>query len=356
MSRRIDFHQDGHKMLHHLDRVVAWQRGERVAPIHIELGTGPRCNFNCVFCFTAFQKRNTYVLDRETFLKIMRDSAEAGVRSIGILGDGEPTLNPALIEAVQLGHALGLDIGLATNGLLLDEAASRALLPHLVWIRFTTCAGTPETFARVHRIPERNFATVLENIARAVAVRRELGLSTTIGMQMVLVPENIEEARDAARLARSLGVDYFTAKQASLSPKNAYSFDYDLYDRHRDLLAAVEQESTADFAATVAWKKIFSKGVKSYTTCWGYQFLFQVTGKGEVYPCSELAGDGRFLIGDFRTESLGRMLSGEQYGRVIRNMEELLDMDKDCATCCRHDAVNAFLWTLRNPPDHINFI
>lgn len=355
-DRKINFNQSGHKMLHHLDRVQAWLRGERVVPVHIELGTGPRCNFNCIFCFTAFQKADACSLDRKTFLKIMRDAAEAGVRSIGILGDGEPTLNPALAEAVAFGHGLGLDIGLATNGLLFDDRLARSILPHLVWVRFTTCAATPETFEAVHRIPAKHFETVRRNVSGAVAAKKEMGLSVTIGMQMVLVPENIGETVEASRQARDLGADYFSAKQASISPHNAYRFDLDFYDKYEGLLAEVEAESTDEFASIVAWEKLRSKGKKEYHRCYGYQMLFQVTGKGEVYPCSELVGREDFLIGDFRRETLKDMIYGKRYEEVMRAMEGKLDLEKDCATCCRHDAINKFLWTLKNPPDHINFI
>ncbi|SVE02489.1 uncharacterized protein METZ01_LOCUS455343, partial [marine metagenome] len=38
------FRFDGHKMLHHLDRIAAWQNGERFAPIHIDMGLTKFCN------------------------------------------------------------------------------------------------------------------------------------------------------------------------------------------------------------------------------------------------------------------------------------------------------------------------
>ena len=45
------FRFDGHKMLHHLDRVAAWQRGEKFAPIHIDMGLTKFCNTACKATF-----------------------------------------------------------------------------------------------------------------------------------------------------------------------------------------------------------------------------------------------------------------------------------------------------------------
>lgn len=352
--KNIDFRQGGHKLLHHLDRVLPWTRGERVCPVHMEIGTGPICNFRCLFCFTEFQKAQPLSMDREVLLKVMRDAAAAGVRSVGILGDGEPTLHPALAEAVELGHSLGLDIGLATNGLRFTPELAQRILPHLVWVRFTTCAATPETFSAIHGVPPAARDTVMDNIRAATSIRDTMGLDVTIGMQMIMVPENIHEAPQLARLAGELGADYFVAKQASLTDSNEYGFDLGLYDAHQDLLEAVEAESRDGFSAMVAWRKIMSKGSKGYGRCMGWAFLMQVTGSGHVYPCSALVGRREFMLGDLSRETLVDILAGERYAEVARAMDAL-DLET-CATCCRHDAINGFLWELSTPPDHVNFI
>jgi len=355
MTKKLDYNQGSHKLLYHLDRVLEWSKGGPVFPLHLEIGTGPKCNFRCVFCFTEFQKANNYTLDRDTFLKIMDEAHKYGVRSIGILGDGEPTLNGALAEAITYGGTRGLDIGLSTNGLLFSEELAKSILPNLVWIRFTTCAATAATFEKIHQIPQKNFDTVLGNIRKSVEIKKQLGLPVTIGMQMVMVPENISEVVDAARLAKSLGVDYFVAKPTSISPNNQFSFDLDLYSQNQALLGLVEKESTDNFSAHVSWKKVNSRGIKPYEQCYGYAFLFQVTGNGEVFPCSHLVGKPEFLLGDFKTETLEEMVHGSRYQQVIKNIQDL-NVREDCATCCRHESINEFLWGLKNPPDHINFI
>ena len=41
---------DSHKLIYHPERVAAWQRGENIYPIELEIGLTNACNHRCVFC------------------------------------------------------------------------------------------------------------------------------------------------------------------------------------------------------------------------------------------------------------------------------------------------------------------
>ncbi|MBF0187982.1 MAG: radical SAM protein [Magnetococcales bacterium] len=353
----MDLRHNGHKLLYHLPRVVRWQKGERIPPLHVELGTGPKCNSGCVYCFTSFQQKKAgRLMDRQTLLHVMEACGRGQVRSVAILGDGEPTLHPDLAEAVALGAQQGLDIGMGSNGILLDEALARRLLPHLVWIRFTVSAATAETYQKVHQGQPGEFEQVIDNMRRAVEIKRQEGLAVTIGSQTILTPENLPEVVVAAQLNRSLGVDYLALKQASLSPQNAFHIDYETYEAAKPLLEEAESFGTEQFKVMVSWNKLLSHGKKGYGKCRGWMFLWHVVGSGDVYPCSELVGREEYHLGNLGRQSVQEILESDQYGRVAEAMDTLLNMDEECAVCCRHDAINAFLWELEQRPEHINFI
>ena len=42
---------DGTKIGWHLERVKAWERGERIAPITIDMALTRTCNYSCGFCY-----------------------------------------------------------------------------------------------------------------------------------------------------------------------------------------------------------------------------------------------------------------------------------------------------------------
>ena len=46
---------DGHKLAWHKDRVDAWLRGERIAPITIDCALTRKCSYNCVYCYGKLQ-------------------------------------------------------------------------------------------------------------------------------------------------------------------------------------------------------------------------------------------------------------------------------------------------------------
>jgi wyosine [tRNA(Phe)-imidazoG37] synthetase (radical SAM superfamily) len=59
-------------------------------------------------------------IKKDPLLQSIRDAAEIGVKSIGFIGDGEPTCNPYVWEALKLGKSVGLDLSISTNGVLLN--------------------------------------------------------------------------------------------------------------------------------------------------------------------------------------------------------------------------------------------
>ena len=135
MKNQDKYIMDGHKLIWHLDRIVEWQKGELIAPLHIDVGLSKGCNIACEYCFGVMQgnkykKGKTIFFPREPLLRYVREAGEVGVRSMAFIGEGEPLLNPHVYEAIVEGQKAGVDISLGTNGILFDTgpAASKNLV------------------------------------------------------------------------------------------------------------------------------------------------------------------------------------------------------------------------------------
>lgn len=359
------FRFDGHKMLHHLDRVLAWQRGEVFAPIHIDMGLTKFCNTACLYCYAVVQNMTQgKLIEREALLRYIDDCGRLGVRSIGFIGDGEPTLNPALYDATVLAADNGIDTSMATNGLLLDMERADDLLKNMSWIRFNLSAGTPAGFQRVHQSKAKNFDLLVDKIRALVKLKKERGYACTLGLQMVLIPECYDQVLAEAELGAELGVDYFVIKHCSDSEYKEIGVDYRDYQTIEDVLKAAEACSTADYTVQVKWNKIkacgetdlYKDGYRKYDVCYGTPFLLQISGNGKIYPCGPFFNKDRFYIGDLHTDSFYDLVHGQRYWDVHRDIAASVDVHKDCAIGCRQDYVNKFLWDIKNPPEHINFI
>jgi len=359
------FRFDGHKMLHHLDRVQAWQQGNRIAPIHIDMGLTKFCNTACLYCYAVVQNMTKgKMIEREALLQYIKDCGRLGVRSIGFIGDGEPTLNPALYDATVLAGSLGIDTSMATNGLLLDMDRAHELLANMSWIRFNLSAGTPEGFNRVHQSKEKNYLELIEKIRALVKIKRENNYPCTIGLQMVLIPECYDEVIPEAKLGAELGVDYFVIKHCSDSEYKEIGIDYGDYETISDVLIEAETYSNDEYVVQVKWNKIgaaketdlYKNGYRKYDVCLGTPFLLQISGNGKIYPCGPFFNKERFFMGDIHEQSFYEIVNGDHYWSVHEDISKSVDVHKDCAIGCRQDYVNKFLWDLQNPPEHINFI
>ena len=144
------YKMDGHKLLWHLDRVLAWQKGERIAPLSIDVGLSKGCNIRCEYCFgqmqgNGYKDKANIVFPREALLNYVQDAGKIGVRSMALIGEGEPTLNPAVYDAIIEGKKAGVDMSLGTNGVIFDKGSKgEEALRNLTWIRFNISAATKE--------------------------------------------------------------------------------------------------------------------------------------------------------------------------------------------------------------------
>ena len=76
---------DSHKLLWHRERVEAWLRGERIAPITIDCALTRTCSYNCIYCYGKLQENKGYNLSRDVIFRFLDDTAEIGVKAISFV-------------------------------------------------------------------------------------------------------------------------------------------------------------------------------------------------------------------------------------------------------------------------------
>ena len=349
---------DGHKLIWHMDRIHKHFRdGQRIYPLHIDIGATKRCNAKCVYCYGLFQKMSQDIIPRAVLVNLFKDAPRLGIKSLTLTGDGEPTLNPAVYDAVAVGYKHGLDIGLATNGIFLNSTQIEVLLSTCTWLRFNLCAVDEEGYKAVHGVPQ--WKRVQANIRTAVYLKKTKGYKCTIGLQMVLIPECISQVVPEAQWAVKEGVDYFVIKQFSDPGCEEMSrFNLSWYDNMdvTALLMRAEGLSNDTTKIVPKWGMIASKGRRPYDHCVDCPLIFQISGNSRCYPCGYLFNNERYCYGDLKKQSLKEILDSEHYWRIIKEMRYVFDVHNDCTGCCRHDFTNSFISEYLNPPVHLNFI
>ena len=299
---------DSDKLSYHIDRVNAWEAGERIAPVSVDMALTRACGSMCSFCYAMMQepqKRHGIKVDHS--LNLLDDFAEIGVKAVSLVSDGESTLSKAYVPFIEHAANVGINIGNATNGWAFGPEKSERVLPHMSWIRFTVAAGTPEGYARImYKGPEHTevFDNAMENISHAIAYKKKHNLSVTIGIQMVLMPEFADEIIPFAQLGLDLGADYAVIKHCSDDETQSLGVDYSKYESMYDLLETAEAMSTSETKIVVKWNKINDKGQHSYSRFYGPAFLLQISGSGLVAPSGMFfnARYSKFHMGNFTEE------------------------------------------------------
>lgn len=357
------FNMDGHKLYWHLDRVAQWQRNERIAPLHIDMGISKGCNMACTYCYGVIQGRTgygtnvkgVYNMPAEAIFRTFRDAKDIGVRSIALIGEGENTLNPALYDAIEFGREIGLDLSLATNGLRIDHKRIDVLLRGLTWLRINISAATHESFKTIHQID--GLDRVIANVNALVAAKKAGGHACTIGLQMVMTKANFDQVVPLAKLGRELDVDYLVIKPCSDTNDKFLDSPTDEYEANRIVFEEAKTYSTPTYSVVPKFSKLMNGGMKDYPVCFGTQFLMAISADGSVFPCGHWFDVRRdeFLMGNVVETPFRDIVASERYWDV-QKLVQTVDVNHDCESNCRQHYINQFLSRVANPPQHVNFI
>lgn len=361
---------DGHKLAWHKDRVDAWLKGERIAPITIDCALTRKCTYKCVYCYGQLQANDERKMTKDIIFRFLDDAAEIGVKAISFVSDGESTCSPHLYDAISRGKSNGLDMALGTAGYLLKDDRLEEILPALTYLRFNISAANPKRYAQIHGCKEKFFEKVVSTIKESVRIKQENNLNVTLGLQMVLLPSFADQIIPLAKLGKELGVDYFVIKHCSDDENHTLGVDYSAYGNLANLLNEAENLSTSSYLVKAKWSKIMSGGERCYSQCYGPPFIMQFSGSGLVAPCGMLFNEKykKYHIGNIVEKSFKEIWRSDRYWEVINLIaSEKFDAKTMCGSLCLQHKVNEYLWGLKNSglelskpsgntPMHANFI
>jgi len=314
---------DSHKLSYHYDRVEAWEAGERIAPVSVDMALTRACGSMCSFCYAMMQESQARSsIKTQHALNLLDDFAEIGIRSVSLVSDGESTLSTAYVPFIQHAASLGIDVGNATNAWEWEPEKIEQVLPHLTWVRFTVAAGRPESYANImYKGPEHTtvFDRAISHIKYAVDLKRRKGLSVTLGIQMVLMPKLKDEIIPFAQLGLDLGVDYAVIKHCSDDEQGTLGIDYNQYNSLHEFLEQAETMSSDQTKIIVKWSKIKDGNKPSYKRFYGPQFLLQISGSGLVAPSGMFfnARYSKLHIGNFAEERFKDIWKSKRYWRAM---------------------------------------
>jgi MoaA/NifB/PqqE/SkfB family radical SAM enzyme len=352
-------HIGSHKVFAHLDRLEAWRRGERPAPVTVEIDLTNVCSLGCLYCHF----RHTHVAgpwankaakpidyadtgrlaDTERFCAIFRELKAAGAEGVVFTGGGEPTLHPDFDRLVSEAHAAGLQLGMYTLGGHISEARAQLLKTIFTWVVVSLDAADATTYSAEKHVPTFRFDDACSG------VKRLAGGACTVGVSFLLHADNWQQSETMLALSRELGASYTTFRPTILTDDAHLSQmvgDRDWVSQAWYLLNHLKLHPDVEidpprFLEYMQWTK------HPYTTCYGIRLVTQITPDGRVWICPNRRGIAGSELGNLHQESFDAIWA--RHPGQWTNFAE-------CRAMCRLHLVNKTLDVVHAPMTHEAFV
>jgi MoaA/NifB/PqqE/SkfB family radical SAM enzyme len=248
-------------VIQRLREYVLWQRGLEknaaaqtipgMGPLSINLDLTLACNFACPHCVDSMILNKGKSIPLKEIKKTLDVLHSNGLRSVILVGGGEPTLHPDFEEVVRTIKEKELQLGIVTNGSKLDKVLAVAdLLKEKDWVRISIDAAREETFKKMHRPRTR---LTLKRILEKAKKLKEKNPTLSLGYSFVIVWEdmdvngntltpNLDEMSEAVDLAKRYAFDYVSFKPCLVRLKES---------QRESLLDQVEKEKEAEIAEKI---------------------------------------------------------------------------------------------------------
>lgn len=352
----MNLNLDSHKLHYHSSRLGEFLNRGDCYPLYMEVSPVGSCNHRCVFCAYDYIGYPNRRLETKKFLDFIDNVSENGLKSMLYAGEGEPLMHPEIGKFITYTKKKGIDVGLFTNGELLEKKLNDEIFKSLTFIRFSVNAGDKQTYKEIHK--KDVFDKIISNIKYSVKLKKDNNLDTTLGIQFVLLPENKESVENIVKIASEIGIDYISIKPfVQQSDEQFYQMQKQFTLEELDeLFKKLEQYSNDDFKVIARVNAFKNYGKRDYQNCYGCNFITVLNSAGDLASCLPYWDKEEFVYGNINEQSFTEIWNGDKRRKIKHYIEHDLNAHK-CPPNCRPNAINSYLNEMKNPKiSHINFI
>ena len=161
-------------------KFLGFKAREKNIPISGSFELTPLCNLDCKMCYVHLNKEQmngAQLLTVDQWQDIMQQAIDAGMMYARLTG-GECLTYPGFRELYGFLHSKGIEVGILSNGLMMDEDMMDFLRQHPpAAVQITLYGASEDAYEQV--TGKRVFARVLENIRRLNAAEIPLQIAVT---------------------------------------------------------------------------------------------------------------------------------------------------------------------------------
>jgi len=192
------------------------------APLSINLDLTTACNYRCDHCIDWDILNSRFKHEEKDLEDSLTRMAERGMRSVILIGGGEPTVHPRFVHFVEHIKSLDMQVAVVSNGSNGDKLLEIApLLDERDWIRLSLDSGSNELFRAMHKPVNKDLT--LDEICSWIPKIKAANDAPRLGFSYIItwagaerdgvdVHENVHEIVMAAERAKASGFDYISVK------------------------------------------------------------------------------------------------------------------------------------------------
>lgn len=302
--------------------------------------TTRRCNLKCGYC-RMLDSASGSELDTPEALKIVADIKDAFGSPVLVLSGGEPLLRKDIFGIISYATGLGLQVALATNGVLLGEKEVSILRERRIK---RVSISLDSVDQKAHDLSRGVTGAFAKSITAAGILKKQ---KVPFQINYTVTSKNIHQISQAARLAVSLGaiaVHYFVVVPVGCGKKieKDTALDAVQSDEALSLIRDLSRSMPIEIRPTCAPQYVRYAQKGSYGGCLAGTGTFFISSEGGIYPCGYLP----VKAGSLRINSIGDIWKDSA---VFRNLR-LNNFKGSCAGCdikdsCRGCRARAFAAT-----------
>lgn len=292
------------------------------------------CNFRCPYCEASAARPAANELTTAEVKALLDDLREMGVKRFLISG-GEPLTRRDVIEIMRYADGKGLELGLVTNGYLVEEMWDN-LRPFKYFLYFTSIDGIPDYNDRM-RGKEKAFLKALKGL--------ELFAQTGVPIRIVntlVHPGNIGQLESLLPLLKDSGANHWRLSPVSKIGRAANESKYSLSGQQLRYLARFiggnRDSMRIDFAESHAYLGLLVGDLAGKPFfCGAGLTRCSIMPDGEVLGCQQVY-DSALSEGNLR-DRLFSQIWREGFARFRRR-----ECHAFCSDCTVLDACQGGCW------------
>lgn len=289
-------------------------------PVSVSVEPTTSCNLRCPECPSGLRSfsRPTGMLEEKNF-RSMVDQLSGHLLYMNFYFQGEPFLNPKLLDMVQYASSKRIFTSTSTNAHYLDDAtAKRTVESGLDRLIISIDGTTQETYA-AYRIGGK-LSKVIEGTKNILKWKKELRSKTPqVIFQFLVVKPNEHQVKDVQRLAKDMGVDEVLLKTAQV---------YE-YEHGNELIPEEKEYSRYRQKADGTWE--IKNKLEDH--CWKMWHSCVITWDGAVVPCcfDKDASHKLGLLKNFSMKEIWHSVPYRNFRASVLQGRKEIDICRNCS-------------------------